>query len=163
MAKLPAFRGEFIRDVIELNPVNFHVFSPDETNSNGWGATFDVTNRCSPSEILTSDDHLALDGRFMEILSVHQCEGWIEGHLLTGRHGLKAEGPTSTPFDMSVTNDLDRFHRVGDVIDRVPRLGPRAAHVKQAIRYKPNDHKQYIAKKGEDMPEIRNGKWVNSK
>ena len=73
--------------------------------------------------------------------------------------GYKEEGTTSTPFDMVVMNDLDRFHLVGDVIDRVPALGPRAAYTKQAIREKLLDHKEYIAAHGEDMPEIRNWKW----
>ncbi len=73
--------------------------------------------------------------------------------------GYKEEGTTTTPFDMVVLNDLDRFHLVADVIDRVPRLGPRAAHVKQFIRDKLLDHKAYICAHGEDMPEIREWKW----
>ena len=81
-------QGQFIRDVIKLNPANFRVFSPDETNSNRWGAVFEVTNRCSTAEILPGDDHVAPDGRVMEMLSEHQCEGWLEGYLLTGRHGF---------------------------------------------------------------------------
>jgi xylulose-5-phosphate/fructose-6-phosphate phosphoketolase len=386
-------QGEFIRDVVKLNPENFRVFSPDETASNRWGAVFEVTNRCSTAEIVSGDDHVAPDGRVMEMLSEHQCEGWLEGYLLTGRHGFfscyeafihivdsmfnqhakwlkvanhipwrrpiaslnyllsshvwrqdhngfshqdpgfidhvvnkkaeiirvylppdantllsvtdhclrsrnyvnvivagkqsapqwlgmdaaikhcsagigiwpwasndaggkpdvvmacagdvptletlaavgllrkyfpelrvrvinvvdlmklqprsehphglsdkdfdllfttdkpiifayhgypwlihrltyrrtnhknlhvrgyKEEGTTSTPFDMVVMNDLDRFHLVGDVIDRVPQLGPKAAYARQAIRDKLIEHKQYIAKHGEDLPEIRNWKW----
>ena len=386
-------QGEFIRDVIKLNPANFRVFSPDEASSNRWGAVFEVTNRCSTAEILPGDDHIAPDGRVMEVLSEHQCEGWLEGYLLTGRHGFfscyeafihivdsmfnqhakwldvcgeipwrrpiaslnyllsshvwrqdhngfshqdpgfidivankkasvvrvylppdantllsvtdhclrsrncvnvivagkqpapqwldmdaavkhctagigiwpwasndqggepdvvmaccgdvptletlaavdllrqqfpelkvrvinvvdlmklqpqsehphglsdrdfdvlftrdkpiifahhgyptlihrltyrrtnhqnlhvrgfKEEGSTSTPFDMVVMNDLDRFHLVADVIDRVPALGPRAAYAKQAIRDKLIEHKQYIAKHGEDMPEILSWRW----
>ena len=390
-------QGEFIRDVIKLNPANFRVFSPDETNSNRWGAVFEVTDRCSTAGILPGDDHVSPDGRVMEVLSEHQCEGWLEGYLLTGRHGFfscyeafihivdsmfnqhakwldvagkipwrrpiaslnyllsshvwrqdhngfshqdpgfidvvankkaevvrvylppdantllsvtahclssrnyvnvivagkqptpqwldmdtaikhctagigiwpwasndqggtpdvvmaccgdvptletlaavkllrnyfpklkvrvinvvdlmklqpqsehphglsdkdfdtlftkdkpiifahhgypmlihrltyrrtnhknihvrgfKEEGTTSTPFDMVVMNDLDRFHLVADVIDRVPSLGPRAAYVKQALRDKLIEHNQYIAEHGEDMPEIRNWKWSNPK
>jgi len=386
-------QGQFIRDVIKSNPGNFRVFSPDETSSNRWGAVFEVTNRCSVAEIMASDDHIAPDGRVMEILSEHQCEGWLEGYLLTGRHGFfscyeafihivdsmfnqhakwlkmaghipwrrpiaslnyllsshvwrqdhngfshqdpgfidhvvnkkaeiirvylppdantllsvtdhclrsrnyvnvivagkqsspqwldmdsavkhctagigiwpwasndqdgapdvvmaccgdvptletlaavgllrkffpklkvrvinvvdlmklqpqsehphglsdkdfdllftadkpvifayhgypwlihrltyrrnnhknihvrgfKEEGTTSTPFDMVVMNDLDRFHLVADVVDRVPGLGPRTAYVKQTLRDKLLEHRQYIRRYGEDLPEIRNWKW----
>ena len=388
-------QGEFIRDVIKLNQTNFRVFSPDETASNRWGDAFEVTDRCSTAEIIPIDDHVAPDGRVMEMLSEHQCEGWLEGYLLTGRHGFfscyeafihiidsmfnqhakwikvahqipwrrpiaslnillsshvwrqdhngfshqdpgfidhvvnkkaetirvylppdantllsvtdhclrsrdyvnvivagkqpalqwmdidsavkhctaglgiwewasndngeepdvimaccgdvptletlaavdilrqnfpelkvrvinvvdlmtlqpksehphglsdkdfdtlftkdkhvifafhgypllihrltyrrsnqerfhvrgyKEEGTTTTPFDMVVLNELDRFHLVGDVIDRVPGLGSKAAYVKQFLRDKLLDHKKYIDKYGQDMPEIRNWKWNN--
>jgi xylulose-5-phosphate/fructose-6-phosphate phosphoketolase len=396
-AEATRVQGNFVRDVTKLNPTNFRVFSPDETTSNRWGAVLEVTDRCSTAEIAPGDDHVAPDGRVMEMLSEHQCEGWLEGYLLTGRHGFfscyeafihiidsmfnqhakwldvagkipwrrpiaslnyllsshvwrqdhngfshqdpgfidvvankkaeivrvylppdantllsvtdhcmrsrnyvnvvvagkqptpqwldmdaaikhctagigiwpwagndqdgapdvvmaccgdvptletlaaakllrrhfpilkvrvinvvdlmklqpqsehphglsdkdfdtlftrdkpiifahhgypmlihrltyrrtnhknlhvrgfKEEGTTSTPFDMVVMNDLDRFHLVADVIDRVPSLGPRAAHVKRALRDKLIEHKRYIAKHGEDLPEIRNWKWGNSK
>ena len=76
--------------------------------------------------------------------------------------GYKEEGTTTTPFDMVVLNDLDRFHLVGDVIDRVPGLGARAAYAKQALRDKLIDHKNYIHKYGQDMPEIRNWQWGQS-
>ncbi len=392
-AEATRVQGEFMRDVIKLNPANFRVFSPDETSSNRWGSVFEVTNRCSTAAILPGDDHVAPDGRVMEMLSEHQCEGWLEGYLLTGRHGFfscyeafihivdsmfnqhakwlkvanhipwrrpiaslnfllsshvwrqdhngfshqdpgfidhvvnkkaeiirvylppdantllsvtdhclrsrnyvnvivagkqpapqwltmdeavkhctagigiwpwasndqggepdvvmaccgdvptletlaavgllrdyfpelkvrvinvvdlmklqpqsehphglsdkefdllftrdkpvifafhgypllihrltyrrtnhpnlhvrgyKEEGSTTTPFDMTVMNDLDRFHLVADVIDRVAKLGPRAAYAKQALRDKLIEHKHYIAEHGEDLPEIRNWKW----
>jgi xylulose-5-phosphate/fructose-6-phosphate phosphoketolase len=87
-AEATRVQGQFIRDVIRLNPKNFRVFSPDETNSNRWNAVFEVTNRCSTAEITPVDDHVAADGRVMEMLSEHQCEGWLEGYLLTGRHGF---------------------------------------------------------------------------
>jgi xylulose-5-phosphate/fructose-6-phosphate phosphoketolase len=73
--------------------------------------------------------------------------------------GYKEEGTTSTPFDMVVMNDLDRFHLVGDVVDRLPQLGSRAAYAKQAIQEKLVEHKRYIAKYGEDMPEVANWVW----
>jgi xylulose-5-phosphate/fructose-6-phosphate phosphoketolase len=82
--------GTFLRDIMKLNQEarNFRVMGPDETNSNRLGALFDVTNRAWVAETLPEDDHLAADGRVMEILSEHTCEGWLEGYLLTGRHGL---------------------------------------------------------------------------
>ena len=73
--------------------------------------------------------------------------------------GYKEEGTTTTPFDMVAMNELDRFHLVGDVIDRISHLGSSAAYVKQYIRNKLIDHKHYIAENGEDMPEIRTWKW----
>ena len=74
--------------------------------------------------------------------------------------GYKEEGTTTTPFDMTVLNDLDRFHLAEDVIDRVPQAyASRAAHSKQFLRDKLIEHKLYIAKYGEDMPEIREWKW----
>jgi xylulose-5-phosphate/fructose-6-phosphate phosphoketolase len=73
--------------------------------------------------------------------------------------GYKEEGTTTTPFDMLVLNDLDRYHLVSDVIDRVPSLGSKAAYAKQYLRDKLIDHKSYIIDHGEDMPEIRNWKW----
>jgi xylulose-5-phosphate/fructose-6-phosphate phosphoketolase len=88
IAEATRTQGEFIRDIVKANPDNFRVFSPDETNSNRWNAVFEVTNRCSTAEILDGDDHVAADGRVMEVLSEHQCEGWLEGYLLTGRHGF---------------------------------------------------------------------------
>jgi xylulose-5-phosphate/fructose-6-phosphate phosphoketolase len=73
--------------------------------------------------------------------------------------GYKEEGTTTTPFDMTVLNDIDRFHLVNDVIDRVPKLGARAAYVKQSMRDRLFDHKQYIEKYGDDMPDVRDWKW----
>lgn len=73
--------------------------------------------------------------------------------------GYKEEGTTTTPFDMTVMNDLDRFHLVRDVIDRVPGLGPAAAYTKQWLRDKRIEHREYIKQYGEDMPEIRNWRW----
>ncbi len=89
-AESTRIQGRFIRDVLQANSQarNFRLFSPDETASNRWNAVFDVTDRCSSAEILPTDDHVSPDGRVMEMLSEHQCEGWLEGYLLTGRHGL---------------------------------------------------------------------------
>jgi xylulose-5-phosphate/fructose-6-phosphate phosphoketolase len=73
--------------------------------------------------------------------------------------GYKEEGTTTTPFDMTVLNDLDRYHLAGDVIDRVPRLRDVASHLKQLLREKLIEHKRYIVRYGEDMPEVRDWKW----
>jgi xylulose-5-phosphate/fructose-6-phosphate phosphoketolase len=88
VAEAPRKLGEYLRDVIKLNPENFRLFCPDETNSNRLNAVFEATNRCTMEEIVSIDDHLAPDGRVMEVLSEHLCEGWLEGYLLTGRHGV---------------------------------------------------------------------------
>lgn len=83
-----AVLGEFIRDVIKKNPNNYRLFSPDETKSNRLTATFDVSDKIFNAELLKTDDHLSPTGRIMDsFLSEHMCEGWLEGYLLTGRHG----------------------------------------------------------------------------
>jgi xylulose-5-phosphate/fructose-6-phosphate phosphoketolase len=83
-----AVLGEFLRDVIVKNPDRFRIMGPDETASNRLQAVFQKTNRAWDAETIEGDDHLAPDGRVMEVLSEHLCEGWLEGYLLTGRHGL---------------------------------------------------------------------------
>lgn len=82
--------GIFLRDVIKLNQNqrNFRIFGPDETLSNRLNAVFEATNRQWDADTKENDEFLALDGRVMEMLSEHQCQGWLEGYLLTGRHGL---------------------------------------------------------------------------
>lgn len=82
--------GKFLRDVMKLNmdAANFRVMGPDETASNRLGNLFEVTNRVWMESTIPEDDHLSPDGRVMEILSEHTCQGWLEGYLLTGRHGL---------------------------------------------------------------------------
>jgi xylulose-5-phosphate/fructose-6-phosphate phosphoketolase len=80
--------GRYLRDVVRRNPENFRIMGPDETESNRLNALFEATNRVWMEDILPSDDHLSRDGRVMEVLSEHLCEGWLEGYLLTGRHGL---------------------------------------------------------------------------
>jgi xylulose-5-phosphate/fructose-6-phosphate phosphoketolase len=89
-AEATRVQGAFIRDVMKLNAEgrNFRVFSPDEAASNRWNAVFEVTARCSTAEISPLDDHVSPDGRVMEVLSEHLCQGWLEGYLLTGRHGF---------------------------------------------------------------------------
>jgi xylulose-5-phosphate/fructose-6-phosphate phosphoketolase len=80
--------GDWLRDVITRNPSSFRLFGPDETASNRLQDVFEVTDRAFDGQIIPGDDHLAPDGRVMEVLSEHLCQGWLEGYLLTGRHGL---------------------------------------------------------------------------
>ena len=89
-AEATRITGQYLRDVMKQNMEsrNFRVLSPDENNSNRLNAVLDVTNRAWEEEIFEDDDHLARDGRVMEILSEHTCQGWLEGYLLTGRHGF---------------------------------------------------------------------------
>jgi len=86
-------QGAYLRDVMRLNSTaggggSFRVFSPDETTSNRWDDVLSVTARMSAAELLPTDTRVAADGRVMEMLSEHQCQGWLEGYLLTGRHGF---------------------------------------------------------------------------
>jgi len=80
--------GRFLRDVVARNPDNFRVFGPDETASNRLGDLLDVTDKQWEADLLPTDEHLAPQGRVVEVLSEHMCQGWLEGYLLTGRHGL---------------------------------------------------------------------------
>ncbi len=80
--------GAYLRDVIRMNPRTFRLFGPDETASNRLGAVFEATDRAFTGELDPDDDHLSHEGRVMEVLSEHLCQGWLEGYLLTGRHGL---------------------------------------------------------------------------
>jgi xylulose-5-phosphate/fructose-6-phosphate phosphoketolase len=80
--------GTWLRDVIAGNPTNFRLMGPDETASNRLQAVFEKTDKVWEAETVPGDDHLSADGRVMEVLSEHMCEGWLEGYLLTGRHGL---------------------------------------------------------------------------
>jgi xylulose-5-phosphate/fructose-6-phosphate phosphoketolase len=82
--------GDMLRDVLSLNrdAHNFRIFGPDETSSNRLDAVFEVTTRASTAQVFPFDDHVAPDGRVMEVLSEHMCQGWLEGYLLTGRHGF---------------------------------------------------------------------------
>ncbi|HLH67793.1 MAG TPA: phosphoketolase family protein [Candidatus Dormibacteraeota bacterium] len=80
--------GAFLRDVMRRNPRTFRLFGPDETASNRLEAVFEATGRAWEAETLPTDEHLDPDGRVMEVLSEHLCQGWLEGYLLTGRHGL---------------------------------------------------------------------------
>ncbi len=80
--------GGWLRDVIAANPTSFRIMGPDETASNRLSAVFEATDRAWEAQILPTDEHLAPEGRVMEVLSEHMCQGWLEGYTLTGRHGL---------------------------------------------------------------------------
>ncbi|WP_291423344.1 phosphoketolase [Deinococcus sp.] len=88
MAEATRVLGQFLRDIIKDNPENFRLFGPDETESNRLGAVYDVTGKVWLDEEKPTDEHLTPDGRVMEVLSEQMLEGWLEGYLLTGRHGL---------------------------------------------------------------------------
>lgn len=90
IAESTRIQGEFLRDVMKMNTkeANFRIFSPDETSSNRWQPVFKVTKRMSAAEVFKTDEDVAPDGRVMEMLSEHQCQGWLEGYLLSGRHGM---------------------------------------------------------------------------
>ncbi|GLI01065.1 phosphoketolase family protein [Phytohabitans aurantiacus] len=88
MAEATRVFGTWLRDVIRANPDRFRLFGPDEVTSNRLGAALEVTDRAYTAQIRDGDDHLSPDGRVMEVLSEHLCQGWLEGYLLTGRHGV---------------------------------------------------------------------------
>ena len=88
IAEAPRRLGDFFRDIIRMNKTIFRMFCPDETNSNRLDSVFEATDRCFIGETVSIDDQLSHDGRVMEVLSEHCCEGWLEGYLLTGRHGM---------------------------------------------------------------------------
>src|ERR1700741_1933040 len=106
--------GRFLRDVMKLNmdSRNFRLFSPDESNSNRWQDVLEVTNRAWVAETEPWDDHLAPNGRVMEMLSEHQCQGWLEGYLLTGRHGFFSCYEAFIPIIDSMFNQHAKWLKV---------------------------------------------------
>ena len=115
--------GEFLRDVMKLNldSKNFRLFSPDENNSNRWQDVLDVTNRDWLAKRFDYDDKLAPDGRVMEMLSEHQCQGWLEGYLLTGRHGFFSCYEAFIHIIDSMFNQHAKWLKVcNDIIWRTP-------------------------------------------
>jgi xylulose-5-phosphate/fructose-6-phosphate phosphoketolase len=95
-------------------------------------------------------------------MSIHRLTYRRTNHRNLHVRGYQEEGTTTTPFDMVVLNEMDRFHLVEDVIDRLPQLGAKAAYFKQAIDEKLLEHSQYIARYGDDMPEIRDWQWAGT-
>jgi xylulose-5-phosphate/fructose-6-phosphate phosphoketolase len=103
--------GVWLRDVVQQNEKtrNFRIFGPDETASNRLQAVFEVTNKQWMAEINQYDDTLAQEGRVMEMLSEHQCEGWLEGYLLTGRHGLLSSYEAFIHIITSMVNQHQKY------------------------------------------------------
>ena len=118
--------GELLREVFRRNAGarNFRLFCPDETNSNRLGAVFAVENRCLIAPLVAGEDHVAADGRVMEVLSEHNCEGWLEGYLLTGRHGLFA---TYEAFALVVASMATQHAKWLDVCATLPWRAPVAS------------------------------------
>jgi xylulose-5-phosphate/fructose-6-phosphate phosphoketolase len=89
-AEATRVQGKFLAEVMRINSkhTNFRIFAPDENSSNRWQDILNVTNRCLVAQLQPEDDHVSANGRIMEVLSEHQCQGWLEGYLLTGRHGF---------------------------------------------------------------------------
>jgi xylulose-5-phosphate/fructose-6-phosphate phosphoketolase len=134
-----------------INVVDLMTLQPKEEHPHGLSNTeFDT--------LFTSDKPIIFAYHGYPWL-IHRLTYRRTNHKNLHVRGYKEEGTTTTPFDMVVRNDLDRFHLVADVIDRVPKLGYIAAYAKQFIRDKLIDHKEYITKYGQDMPEIRDWTW----
>jgi xylulose-5-phosphate/fructose-6-phosphate phosphoketolase len=134
-----------------INVVDLMTLQPREEHPHG------LTNR--DFDILFTTDKPIIFAYHGYPWLIHRLTYRRTNHDNLHVRGYKEEGTTTTPFDMAVRNDLDRFHLVADVVDRVPKLGYAAAYLKQAVRDKLIEHKEYIVKYGEDMPEIRNWKW----
>ncbi|HEV2745365.1 MAG TPA: phosphoketolase family protein [Rubrobacter sp.] len=118
--------GELLRDTFTSNAgqANFRLFCPDEVNSNRLGAVFEVENRCFVGPTIPNDDHVSHDGRVFEVLSEHLCEGWLEGYLLTGRHGLFA---TYEAFAMIAASMMVQHAKWLEEADRLPWRDPIAS------------------------------------
>jgi len=142
---LPALR------VRVVNVVDLMRLQPSEEHPNG------LTN--SGFDTLFTTDKPIIFAYHGYPWLIHRLTYRRTNHKNLHVRGYKEEGTTTTPFDMVVRNDLDRYHLVMDVIDRVPGLGSRAAHVKQAMRDRRIEHRAYIVEHGDDMPEIRDWKW----
>ena len=134
-----------------VNVVDLMTLQPDTEHPNGLASRYF-------DDIFTTDKPIIFAYHGYPWL-IHRLTYRRTNHHNIHARGYKEEGTTSTPFDMVVMNDLDRFHLVEDVVERVPSLRQRAAYVKQYVRDKLIDHKKYIDQYGEDMPEIRDWKW----
>ena len=113
--------GLMLRDIYKKNPTSFRLFCPDETNSNRLGPVLEASNRCFLEPTFAYDDHISPDGRVMEVLSEHNCEGWLEGYLLTGRYGLFA---TYEAFALVVASMATQHAKWLEVCDVLPWRKP---------------------------------------
>lgn len=116
--------GALLRDIFKRNPKNFRIFCPDETNSNRLNHVFEVTQRTYMRELHDGDEDLGPDGRVMEVLSEHMCQGWLEGYLLTGRHGLF---PCYEAFAMIVESMLNQHAKWLKACNEIPWREPIAS------------------------------------
>ena len=125
--------GKMLRDIYVRNAeaANFRLFCPDETNSNRLGNVFEVENRCFVGRTLDIDDHLSPDGRVMEVLSEHLCEGWLEGYLLTGRHGMFATYEAFAMVSASMTVQHTKWLQEADqpALAGAGRVAQHPAHL----------------------------------
>lgn len=133
-------------NVVDLMTLQSHTEHPHGLNDNDFDTIF------------TTDKPIIFAYHGYATL-IHRLTYRRTNHRNLHVRGYKEEGTTTTPFDMAVLNDLDRFHLAGDVIDRVPKLGYRAAYLKQFLRDKLLEHSHYIWEHGDDLPEIRGWTW----
>src|SRR5699024_9388063 len=109
--------GEIMRDAYEDNPDNFRLFCPDETNSNRLGAVFEVSDRTFMERTDLIDEKLSRKGRVMEVLSEHNCHGWLDGYNLTGRHGLYASYEAFGMVSASMTMQAGKWFQEANHLD----------------------------------------------
>jgi xylulose-5-phosphate/fructose-6-phosphate phosphoketolase len=134
-----------------INVVDLMVLQPPEEHPHGLSyAEFD--------ELFTTDKPMIFAFHGYPWL-IHRLTYRRKGHDNLHVRGYKEEGTTTTPFDMCVLNDLDRFHLAIDVIDRVPRLRDQCGHLRNTLENKLIEHRQYVCQHGDDMPEVKNWKW----
>jgi xylulose-5-phosphate/fructose-6-phosphate phosphoketolase len=138
VAEAPRKLGAFFADIIRRNQTNFRMFCPDETNSNRLNSVFEATNRRFMAETVSIDDQLSPDGRVLEVLSEHCCEGWLEGYLLTGRHGMWSSYEAfAQVVDSMVTQHAKWLEQCGEYHWRKPLASLNVLLTSHAWR---NDH-----------------------
>ena len=138
VAEAPRKLGAFFADILRRNPTNFLMFCPDETDSNRLNSVFEATNRRFMAETVSIDDQLSPDGRVLEVLSEHCCEGWLEGYLLTGRHGMWSSYEAfAQVVDSMVTQHAKWLEQCGEYHWRKPLASLNVLLTSHAWR---NDH-----------------------